>query len=40
MAKYSPGFKQQVVNDYLNGTLGYHLLAKKYQLPSTSPIKA
>ena len=40
MAKYSPGFKQQVVNDYLNGTLGYHLLAKKYQIPSPSPIKA
>ena len=40
MAKYSPGFKQQIVNEYLNGTLGYHLLAKKYQIPSPSPIKA
>jgi len=40
MAKYSPGFKQQVANDYLNGTLGYQLLAKKYQIPSPFPIKA
>ena len=29
MAKYSPEFKQQVVNEYLNGTLGYRLLAEK-----------
>ena len=40
MAKYSSEFKQQVVNEYLNGSLGYRLLAKKYQLPTPSPIKA
>lgn len=40
MAKYSTEFKLQVVNEYLQGTLGYRLLAKKYQMPSPSPIKA
>ncbi|WP_317327176.1 transposase [Turicibacter sanguinis] len=40
MAKYSPGFKLHVVNEYLQGTLGYRLLAKKYQMSSPSPIKA
>ena len=40
MAKYSPEFKLHVVKDYLKGTLGYTSLAKKYQIPSPSPIKA
>ena len=31
MAKYSEEFKLQVVNEYLNGHVGYHLLAKKYR---------
>ena len=31
MAKYSEEFKLQVVNEYLNGHLGYTLLAKKYK---------
>lgn len=39
MAKYSPEFKLMIVNEYLYGTLGYVLLAKKYNLPSKSPIE-
>ena len=39
MAKYSPEFKLHVVNEYLQGTLEYRLLAKKYQMSSPSPIK-
>ena len=31
MAKYSEEFKLQVVNEYLNGHVGYNLLAKKYR---------
>ena len=39
MAKYSPEFKLHVVNEYLQGTLGYRLLAKKYNIPSKSQIE-
>ena len=39
MAKYSPEFKLHVVNEYLQGTLGYRLLAKKYHIPSKSQIE-
>lgn len=40
MAKYDYEFKLKVVKDYLKGTLGYKLLAKKYGMPSESPIRA
>jgi len=39
MAKYSPEFKLRIVNEYLQGTLGYRSLAKKYQIPSQSQIE-
>ncbi|MCH4828168.1 helix-turn-helix domain-containing protein, partial [Planococcus halocryophilus] len=39
MAKYSEEFKLQLVKEYVDGTLGYKLLARKYGLPSTTPIK-
>ena len=39
MAKYSDEFKLKVVKDYLEGNLGYTLLAKKYNIPSSSPIE-
>ncbi|WP_208560826.1 helix-turn-helix domain-containing protein [Marinilactibacillus kalidii] len=39
MAKYSYEFKNKIVKEYLDGPLGYTLLAKKYGIPSISPIK-
>ncbi|MDN6160835.1 MAG: transposase [Staphylococcus equorum] len=40
MAKrYSDEFKLKIVNEYLEGFLGYKRLAKKYSIPSTTPIK-
>lgn len=39
MAKYSPEFKLRIVNEYLQATLGYRSLAKKYQIPSQSQIE-
>ena len=39
MAKYSSEFKLHVVNEYLQGTLGYRLLAKKYHIPRKSQIE-
>lgn len=39
MAKYSQGFKLKVVQEYLNGNLGYLLLAQKYGIPSSTPIQ-
>lgn len=39
MAKYSTDLKVKVVNEYQNGTLGYDSLAKKYGIPSSTPIK-
>lgn len=39
MAKYSRGFKIKIVQEYLKGRLGYLLLAKKYGIPSSTPIK-
>lgn len=39
MAKYSEEFKLQLVEEYVEGTLGYRLLARKYALPSTSLIR-
>ena len=38
MAKYSTAFKKKIVTEYLKGTIGYGSLAKKYNIPSTSPI--
>lgn len=40
MTKYSSEFKLHVVNEYLQGTLGYQLLAKKSQMSSSCPIKS
>ncbi len=39
MGKYSQGFKLKVVQEYLKGNLGYLLLAQKYGMPSSTPIK-
>ena len=39
MAKYSEEFKIKVVNEYLEGYLGYLLLAKKYNLSSRSMLE-
>src|SRR5690625_8026456 len=38
MSIYVFEFKLKVVKDYLKGNLGYRLLAKKYGMPSKSPI--
>ncbi|QKS70011.1 helix-turn-helix domain-containing protein [Paenalkalicoccus suaedae] len=39
MAKYSEEFKMKLVSEYLNGNLGYKLLAKKYNMPSRTPLQ-
>lgn len=39
MVKYDVGFKIHVVREYLDGKLGYKLLAKKYDIPDTKPIR-
>ncbi|OZM55718.1 hypothetical protein CIB95_15970 [Lottiidibacillus patelloidae] len=39
MAKYSEKFKLRVVREYLDGTLGYRLLAKKYGITAVGQIK-
>lgn len=36
MAKYSEEFKLQLVQEYLEGPLGYTLVAKKYALSDRS----
>ena len=40
MAKYSEEFKLKMVKEYLEGSLGYTLLAKKHSIPSSTPIKS
>lgn len=39
MAKYNDEFKLKIVKEYLAGSLGYTLLAKKYRIQSESSIK-
>ena len=39
MAKYSYEFKLKIVQAYLNGEGSYDWLAKKYNIPSSTPIK-
>ena len=39
MAKYSEEFKIKLVNEYLYGNLGYNSLSKKYNMPSSTPLK-
>lgn len=39
MAKYSEEFKIKLVTEYLSGNLGYKLLAKKYNMPSQTPLQ-
>jgi transposase len=39
MAKYSSEFKSMIVKEYLEGPLGYKLLAKKYDISSETSIK-
>lgn len=39
MAKYSEQFKLMVVKEYCEGKMGYDSLAKKYEIPSSTPIK-
>ena len=39
MAKYNEEFKIKLVTEYLYGNLGYKLLAKKYNLPSPTPLR-
>lgn len=38
MAKYNEEFKVKLFMEYLHGNLGYRLLAKKYSMPSPSPL--
>ena len=39
MVKYSSNFKQQIVHEYLDGTLGYVSLARKYGIPSKTQVE-
>lgn len=39
MAKYSDEFKLMIVKEYLEGPLGYELLAQNYGMPNKSPIQ-
>ncbi|MEX5942314.1 transposase [Mammaliicoccus sciuri] len=39
MTKYSDEFKLKVVKEYLEGSLGYRSLAKKYNISDKSVIK-
>ena len=39
MAKYSYEFKLKVVQEYLSGKGNYDYLAKKYNIPSSTPLK-
>lgn len=39
MAKYSEEFKINLVTEYLDGNLGYKLLAKKYNIHSQTSLK-
>ncbi|RDW18143.1 transposase [Oceanobacillus arenosus] len=39
MAKYSEEFKIKLVTEYLYGKIGYRLLARKYNMPSSTPLK-
>jgi len=39
MVRYSEEFKIKLVTEYLYGKLGYTLLAKKYNMPSETPLK-
>jgi transposase len=39
MSKYSEKFKLKVVKEYLDGTLGYNLLAKKHGIPAESQVR-
>ncbi|TXL65635.1 transposase [Cerasibacillus terrae] len=38
MAKYSYEFKLKIIKGYPGNSLGYKLLAKKYDIPNKSPI--
>jgi transposase len=39
MAKYSDEFKLKMVKEYLEGSIGYKLLTKKYGIPNKSQIE-
>ncbi|MDQ0970182.1 transposase [Neobacillus niacini] len=39
MAKYSEEFKLKLVKEYQDGKLGYILLAKKYEMKDSTPIR-
>ena len=39
MAKNNEGFKLNFVQEYLEGKLSYQLLSRKYEMPSSTPIK-
>lgn len=39
MKKYSTEFKLKVVNEYLEGKIGYTKLARKYNIPDTKTIR-
>ena len=39
MVKYHADLKLKIIKEYQNGMLTYDLLAKKYGMPSSSPIK-
>lgn len=39
MAKYSDEFKLKIVKEYLDGSMGYKLLARKHDIPDESTIQ-
>jgi len=39
MSKYSFAFKLKIVKEYLEGPLGFRLLAKKHKIPDKKPIR-
>lgn len=39
MTKYSEDFKIKLVTEYIQGNFGYSLLAKKYNMPSQTPLQ-
>ena len=39
MVKYNEAFKMKLVTEYIKGDLGYKRLAKKYNMPSATPLQ-
>lgn len=39
MVKYSDKFKLKIIEEYFDGSMGFTLLARKYDMPNESPIR-